>query len=255
MISQSSLVSKSPTQSSVNISSKKSSSLPLVKSGDLPQLSPREILWAFHSSSQEILASSLSDAFSNKINWSAARSIGLFYWIRDESILRAKAEEVAKAQYMTGEDKDPVSCSLLYYALGKHKLVLGLWRQAVWHPEQKKMLAFLKNDFEEPRWRTASKKNAFALLSQRRFEFAAVFFMLGDALQDAVNVVVRQMDDLDLALTLARIKGGDDGPVFKDLLTSKVLPKSLAEGDRWTSSWAFWRLGRRDLSVQVLLVS
>lgn len=45
----------------------------------------------------------------------------------------------------------------------------GLWRQAAWHKEQGLMLKFLSNNFAEPRWRTAALKNAYALLSKRRF--------------------------------------------------------------------------------------
>lgn len=69
---------------------------------------------------------------------------------------------------MQGDDRDPASCSLLYFALGKVKLVHGLWKQAAWHPEQKVMLKFLANDFDQPRWKTAALKNAFALLSKQR---------------------------------------------------------------------------------------
>lgn len=78
-------------------------------------------------------------------------------------------EVLARNQYMAGENRDPVQCSLFYFALGKVKLVHGLWRQAAWHPEQGAMLKFLNNDFSTSRWRTAALKNAFALLSKRRF--------------------------------------------------------------------------------------
>jgi hypothetical protein len=78
-------------------------------------------------------------------------------------------EVVARNQYMTGEARDPTACSLLYFALGKVKLVHGLWRQAAWHKEQTAMLKFLANDFSQDRWRTAALKNAFALMSRQRF--------------------------------------------------------------------------------------
>lgn len=70
---------------------------------------------------------------------------------------------------MAGDARDPAACSLLYFALGKVKLVHGLWRTAAWHKEQQVMLKFLGNDFTQERWRTAAKKNAFALLSKQRF--------------------------------------------------------------------------------------
>jgi hypothetical protein len=78
-------------------------------------------------------------------------------------------EAVARAQYLAGDARDPTACSLLYFALGKAKLVHGLWRQAAWHKEQSAMLKFLANDFSQPRWRTAALKNAYALMSKQRF--------------------------------------------------------------------------------------
>ena len=78
-------------------------------------------------------------------------------------------EVIARNQYMAGDNRDPTECSLFYFALGKVKLVHGLWRQAAWHKEQNLMLKFLNNDFSQPRWRTAALKNAFALLSKQRF--------------------------------------------------------------------------------------
>lgn len=85
-------------------------------------------------------------------------------------------EVVARNHYMAGDTRDPTQCSLFYFALGKMKLVHGLWRQAAWHKEQNVMLKFLSNDFTQARWRTAALKNAFALLSKRRFgEFSSQY--------------------------------------------------------------------------------
>ncbi|TFY65144.1 hypothetical protein EVJ58_g2168 [Rhodofomes roseus] len=146
------------------------------------------------------------------------------------------------------------ACSLFYFALGKSKLMLGLWRQAAWHKEQSQMLKFLNNDFTQARWRTAALKNAFALLSKRRFEYAAAFFLLGGSLKDAVNVCIRNLDDFQLAVAIARVvEGGDDGPILQGLLKDTVLPVAFRDGNRWLASWAFWLLHRRDLAVRILL--
>lgn len=218
------------------------------------ELNYRDFLWAFHSDNQETLLAYVESTYRNQLDWPAARSTGIFTWLKNPSALRTQAEAVARAQFMSSEDRDPVKCSLLYFALGKRKVVQGLWRQAVWHPEQKKMLQFLSHDFDEQRWKTAAQKNAFALLSQRRYEFAASFFMLGESLRDAVNVCVRNLDDLPLAIALARIKEGcDDGPVFTYLLKTRVLPLAFERADRWMGSWAFWMLKRRDMAVRIIV--
>jgi hypothetical protein len=70
---------------------------------------------------------------------------------------------------MAQEDRDPTGCSLIFFALGKKKVVHGLWKQAPGHKEQNMMLKFLGNDFTQDRWKTAALKNAYALLSKNRY--------------------------------------------------------------------------------------
>jgi hypothetical protein len=71
-----------------------------------------------------------------------------------------------------------------------------------------------------------------------------------------VNVCLRSLDDFQLAVALARIaEGGDDGPILKMILTTKVIPEAFKTGNRYLGSWAFWLLRRRDLAVRILVVS
>lgn len=87
---------------------------------------------------------------------------------------KSHLEVIARNEYMNEDKRDPTDCSLFYFALGKVKLVHGLWRQAAWHREQQIMLKFLSNDFSQPRWKTAALKNAYALLSKQRWGWLAV---------------------------------------------------------------------------------
>ncbi len=80
---------------------------------------------------------------------------------------KLQVENIARNEFLV--DRDPTTCSLFYFALGKVKLVQSLWRQAAWHKEQGLMLKFLANDFTGDRWKTAALKNAYALLGKRRF--------------------------------------------------------------------------------------
>ncbi|KZP10552.1 hypothetical protein FIBSPDRAFT_922313 [Athelia psychrophila] len=224
------------------------------QSGYRHRLRYRDMVWAFHSESQDILLNTATSACNGKMCWSDARALGIFVWLRTSDALKAQMEVIARNEYMAGDNRDPTACALFYFALGKVKLVHGLWRQAAWHKEQAVMLKFLNNDFSQPRWRTAALKNAYALLSKRRFQYAAAFFLLGDSLKDAVNVCIKQLSDFQLAITLARIvEQGEDGPVFKDILNNTVLPLAFKDGNRWLGSWAFWTLNRRDLAVRILL--
>ena len=85
-------------------------------------------------------------------------------------------------------------------------------------------------------------------------EYAAAFFLLADCLKDAVNVCLRNLHDLQLAIAIARVYEGDDGPVLRQIINEHVLPRAAQEGDRWLASWAFWMLGERGKSVQALIV-
>ena len=84
--------------------------------------------------------------------------------------------------------------------------------------------------------------------------FAAAFFILGDSLKDAVSICLRQLDDFQLAIAIARTYEGDDGPVLRSILEETVLPLAFKEGFRWLASWAFWMLKRRDLAIQTVVV-
>lgn len=181
---------------------------------------------------------------------------------------------VARNTYNASADRDPVPCLIFYFALRKRRLVHGLWKQAVGHPDRANMLKFLVNDFDEPRWQTAARKNAYSLLSKQRFgkpfsllfmrwskrsshaliDLAASFFLLGDCLADAVSVCLRHLRDFQLAIAIARVyEGSDTGPVLRNLLETHVAAIALGQGHRWLSSWTFWMLKRRDLAVRVIV--
>lgn len=167
-----------------------------------------------------------------------------------------------------------MDCSLFYVALRKKAVLQGLWRTASGNKEQAATQRLLANDFEDPKWRRAALKNAYALLSKRRFgeavsararqwrpqlilsiEYAAAFFLLAGHLEDAVEVCLRQLHDLQLAIAVARVYEGGGGPVVRKILRDEVLPMAAQEGNRWLASWAFWMLGRKDMAVRALVVS
>ena len=91
--------------------------------------------------------------------------------------------------------------------------------------------------------------------TDRSGDYAAAFFLLAGNLQDAVNICANQMGDIQLAIAVARVYEGNDGPVLKELLEDKILPLAAFEGNRWMATWAFWMLGRRDMAVRALIVS
>ncbi|KAI9784405.1 MAG: regulator of (H+)-ATPase in vacuolar membrane [Peltula sp. TS41687] len=217
-------------------------------------ISWREITWAFHSDSQEILVDMVSRQYhGQQMQWEHARESGMFMWLKDVSAVRAQFEIIARNHYTRTDEKNPIDCSLYYLALRKKNILIGLWRMAAWNPEQRSTQKFLGNNFQDTRWKTAALKNAYALLGRHRYEYAAAFFLLADSLKDAINTCVNQLDDLQLGITIARVYEGDDGPVLRDLLETHVLPMAAAEGNRWLATWTFWMLNRRDMAVRALV--
>lgn len=124
---------------------------------------------------------------------------------------------------------------------------------ASWNREQAATQRLLANNFQEHRWKTAALKNAYTLLSKRRFEYAAAFFLLAGNVRDAAYVCVNQLHDYQLAVTLTRAYEGDNGPVLHELIEEKILPEAAEQGNRWLATWAFWMLNRRDRAVRALI--
>ncbi|KAF9869323.1 WD repeat protein [Colletotrichum karsti] len=217
------------------------------------QMSWREINWAYHSISQDILVDFVSKQCHGSVRWEDARESGMFMWLSDHNALRTQFENVARNEYTKSDTKNPVDCSLYYLALKKKTILQGLWRMAYGNREQAATQRFLANNFDDPEWRTKALKNAYALLSKRRFEYAAAFFLLADHLQDAVNICLKQLKDIQLAVAIARVYEGDQGPVLRKLLEEEILAVAAKEGNRWLASWAFWMLNRKDMAVRALI--
>ncbi|KAK8172758.1 RAVE protein 1 C terminal-domain-containing protein [Phyllosticta citrichinensis] len=225
----------------------------ILREGQRDVISWREMAWAYHSGSQDILLDLVGRHFQDRLGWKEAREAGVFMWMTDLNALRAQFEVVARNEYTKTEERNPVDCALYYLALRKKTVLLGLWRMATWSREQTATHRLLQNDFSEPRWRTAALKNAYALMGKRRFHYAASFFLLADHLGDAVMILANQCNDLQLAIAVARVYEGDDGPVLTKFLKERMLPRAVIDGNRWVATWAFWMLGEKDKAVRALV--
>ncbi|KAL2410541.1 Regulator of V-ATPase in vacuolar membrane protein 1 [Exophiala dermatitidis] len=229
--------------------------------GDGECVAWKAIAFAARSTSQEVLAEAVTQHYGGKLTWEAARKSGLFSWLSDSEALRLQMENVARAEYTKQEEKNPVDCSLHYFALGKKTVVQGLWRMTIGVRERENTMKFLAHNFNEPRWKEAALKNAYALLSKRRFQYAAAFFLLAGSLWDAVNVCLNQLQDMQLAIAIARVYKSEmmqfSTTVSEDmvrLVHQAILPRAVqSEQGRWMASWAFCLLGRRKEAIRVLV--
>ncbi|EEB05295.1 RAVE complex subunit Rav1 [Schizosaccharomyces japonicus yFS275] len=216
------------------------------------QLPFRDCMWAFYSSNQDVLLGYSKQLLGNFLLWDDVRELGLPYWLSQSSLCQV-FRELAQNHYTHNDERNPEFVSLYYMALRKKAVLVNLWKLASWHKESARTVKLLSNDFTLPRWRVAAAKNAFALLSRHRYFYAAAFFLLGDQCLDAVRVCIRNLNDPALAIAVARVYEGDDGPTFSKLLVEFMLPISQRYYDRFLACWCFEMLKNKAKAIQCLV--
>ncbi|XP_033181830.1 LOW QUALITY PROTEIN: dmX-like protein 2 [Anabas testudineus] len=182
-------------------------------------LSTCHFAWAFHSEAEEELLNMIPAMQRGDPQWSELRAVGVGWWIRNINTLRKMVEKLGKAAFQ--RHNDPLDAALFYLAMKKKAVLWGLFRSQ--HDE--KMTQFFKNNFSEDRWRKAALKNAFSLLGKQRFEQSAAFFLLAGSLKDAIEVLMEKMEDIQLAMIVARLYEADfeNSSTCQGLLNEKVL--------------------------------
>jgi hypothetical protein len=225
------------------------------------RLNMRDISWALHSDNKEVLFSAVEQHYKYKLKWEHIRATGLIYWIKSTRYIKL-FEEAAKHEFSDTRDPSGI-VSLFYLALRKKQILICLWK-TISHTEQKKIVKFLSNDFNEQRWKSAALKNAFVLLGQHRYMDAAYFFLLGDSVKDCCSTLAGKVGDVPLAIAVSKVYWATDpknerldevGPCLRSVIENYVLPDAISTGDRWTCSWIFWQLGFKELSIQALIKS
>ncbi|XP_069381921.1 dmX-like protein 2 isoform X1 [Paralichthys olivaceus] len=182
-------------------------------------LSTCHFAWAFHSEAEEELLNMIPAMQRGDPQWSELRAVGVGWWIRNINTLRKMVEKLGKAAFQ--RHNDPLDAALFYLAMKKKAVLWGLFRSQ----HEEKMTQFFKNNFSEDRWRKAALKNAFSLLGKQRFEQSAAFFLLAGSLKDAIEVLMEKMEDLQLAMIVARLYEADfeNSSTCQGLLYEKVL--------------------------------
>ncbi|KAM4602401.1 dmX-like protein 2 [Polymixia lowei] len=221
-------------------------------------LSTCHFAWAFHSEAEEEMLNMIPAMQRGDPQWSELRAVGVGWWIRNINTLRKMVEKVGKAAFQ--RHNDPLDAALFYLAMKKKAVLWGLFRSQ--HDE--KMTQFFKNNFSEDRWRKAALKNAFSLLGKQRFEQSAAFFLLAGSLKDAIEVLLEKMEDLQLAMIVARLYEADfeNSTTCQGLLYEKVLGCnrdgsgyhcSRLHPDPFLRSIAFWIMKDYTRALDTLL--
>jgi hypothetical protein len=189
----------------------------------------RRFLISFHSpavgvSSEDFLHAALSDSQSLIIQetlpstvlvgWEEVRRTGIGFWVGlNESSVRAISESILKknlSEYMKTKDTDILDRRFALWAavLGKQQFLVTLYRQhgsSCASPGHTRVAQFLASDFSIPENKSKGIKNAFELLRQKRFEMSITVFLLCGAVQEAVDVCCRQLDDVQLGLFILKV--------------------------------------------------
>ncbi|KAK1941311.1 DmX-like protein 1 [Phytophthora citrophthora] len=250
------------------------------------------LLWALHSDAQQFLWEHCIDP---QMQWDDIRPLWLGLWIKNVKDLRGIVERLdfvptylyivngwmanhipcctyrfAKVSY--ARTKDAMDVCLFYVALGKRK-VLSTLAKLTQSEANKTLASFLDNDFSEKRWSNAAIKNAYSLLSKKRYEPAAAFFLLCDPprIQDAIRVLSVRLGDPSLALVIVRLVEYETadilqqdftmaqagitppGGVTKQLLEQDVIPLFRRKHEVWLESCALWWLEEFEQAWAVLL--
>jgi hypothetical protein len=235
--------------------------LPLVQRKHLQKegLGSHNLVWAFHSETQEELVQLIPSIQRDNANWSELRELGVGWWIRNNVLLRKLIERLAKAAFLSKQN--PMDAALYYLAMKKKSLVWGLFRSV----QDRKMQDFFQNNFSEDKWRKSALKNAYALMGKQRFEHAAAFFLLAGSVWDAVEVCLSKLNDLQLAMVIIRLYEGDIETIpdnLKRLLFQEILGRkkdgsdykaSHTHPDPFLRSMAYWMLQDYNTALTTLL--
>lgn len=178
------------------------------------------LVWAFHSESQDELVSLIPGVARNKPDWAELREFGVGWWLKKLEVLKKLIEKVAQSAYQVRQD--PLDAALFYLAMKKKTLVCALLRRVNC---DKRILKLFEQDFNDPVNRKKALKNAYALLGLHRFEHAAAFFILAGSIWDAVEVCINNLNDIQLAMVLIRLHDSDSNVPnnLKRLLFTEIL--------------------------------
>ena len=231
----------------------------------VPTMSWREIVFAYHSETQQPLLEALHNYYSGKLDWPTVRKLGIPAWLHairaaqsegsDLASLEQIFDTLAQTAFRSTYPPDPTRASLYFLAMKKKATLLALWRVAVGNKEQRTTSNFLKRDFTLEENRTAARKNAYALMGRRRFEYAAAFFLLANDPASAIRILAGQCQDFPLAIAVARVYCDDGSPELVKFMEERVLPEARTAGDRWLLTWVHEIMGHTHLAAQALVLS
>lgn len=87
---------------------------------------------------------------------------------------------------------------------------------------------------------------------------SAAFFLLGGKLKEAIDVIVNNMQDIQLAILICRLqekifsKSLEDKPILKSIIEDTLIKRGKEIGDFWLASMGYTMLGQHVNSLNVI---
>lgn len=208
-------------------------------------LSSMDIAWALNSEHQDTFMSLL---FSQVPDWNTMKMYGIGIWLKNPQKLKKLIEDIAMADYR--KNKEPKNIALWYMALNKKNILPSLFKNG--SDTDKKIAAFMQNDFSNKEWQVKAQKNAYELRRQMKYELSAVFFILAGCNESAIEILAECLFDPQLALVIARLKEGDGSPLYQKVINDYFLSNALKEKDPWLASISYTLIGKYADSIMCL---
>lgn len=169
-----------------------------------PSIASSACISALTSNTQSQLIDACRPA-NDKYCWEQARSLRLPFWVRSDEQLLKLSEEVGQKEYR--DTRDIMKSALFFVIVGNMRTLrnLAATDQSI---TGRAFFKFINSyDFSSIQGRSAAEKNAYSLLSKRKYIEAVSFFLLADPpmLNTAIECVLTKIGDLDLAFLILRM--------------------------------------------------
>ena len=209
-----------------------------------PALNGHAICYGLHTDVQDLLADGLPD------DREALECLWVPLWLDSTPRLRSYTERVGRRAFVDGQD--PMDAMLYYVLARKLSLLQALFKKA----GQDKIAAFLTRDFTaDEKARAAARTNAYTLIGKSRHEAAAAFFVLGGAVQHALDLAAINLARPVLALLIARLApaasdneqsaeetAAAEAALVRRTLEQVVMGWAVARNERGVMHAVKWRL-------------
>jgi len=218
---------------------------------DLHAWNTMQIAFAFHSKDQDVIFDQIQ---SLNVDWLMLQKLSIPIWLKSTDKLKSLIEGVAKTAYKKAGEQIGLSSlaavtALWYILIDKKSMLCQLYKT---EPNNKKIYEMLMNDFTQDRWQKAADKNAMVLISKKNYELGIAFFILAGKIKDAIVVALNKLNDLNLAILIARLVDGYESPTVHELIDQYLINNGKDIEDPWLVSIGYWWKGQYFEAINVL---